>query len=661
MKPLAILTVATFGLLVLLWSAILIFYIRRLVVQRLRIGVFTTLILVLAIDAFRTLFESAYFGMWYAAVSGILPSLMQGLLEHPGMVFIPKAFNVAAAIAVIALLLRRWLPQERRHLEQEKQSNEAMERRLAAQAGLLGQAQRQLYWEVAGRKIAEAERERLIAAIEQSGEIILITSSNGLIQYANHAFSDTTGYSPEEARGLNITDLASTHSAPNFRLLEDHLTHGNPWKGRLLCCRKDESIFEVAMTVSPMMEPSGTVVNFVVVTRDITRESQLEAQLRQSQKMQAIGALAGGIAHDFNNILSAIMGYTSLALESIPSDHKAYGDLQEVEKASARARELVQHILTFSRETEQEALPVEIALIVNECLGLLRATLPTTIEIVQNVHPSDATILADPAQMHQIVMNLCTNAYQAMRDIGGILEIAVEVVEVDQNSPRIVQDLNPGTYVRLRISDSGHGMDRETMARIFEPFFTTKKHEGGTGLGLATVHGIVKNAGGAITVYSESGQGTTFHVYFPQYLETTVPHAVSSTIAPIGNRECILLVDDEEVLVEVEKRMLETYGYTVEGYNSPVEALTAFRANPEKYALILTDQTMPHLTGVQLGQEARRTRSDIPIVIASGFSDGLSAEMRGPDTTVVMKPIAGRELAESVHRAIKAGGNRVVV
>lgn len=655
MKPIALLTVVTCAVLVVLWTAILVFYLRRLVLQPLRTSMFSTLILVLAVDAFRTLFESTYFGIWYAALSGFLPSPIQEFLEHAGMVFVPKALNAAAAIIIIVLLLRRWLPQERCHLEQETQRKEDMERRLASQAGLLGCAQRQLYWEVAGRKIVEAERERLIAAIEQSGEIVLITNPAGRIQYANHAFTVTTDYSLEEARSLNVIQLVSSQSPSTLPQLYEHFTESKPWKGRLFCSRKDESVFEVAITVSPVSDLSGTVVSFIVATRDITHESQLEARLCQSQKMEAIGALAGGIAHDFNNILSAIMGYTSLALDNIPSDHEAHGDLREVEKASARARELVQQILTFSRETEHEAQPMELAPVLKECLGLLRATLPATIKIVQDIREPGAMILADSAQMHQVMMNLCTNAFHAMRETGGVLEIGVETVDVDQNFPKVVQDLDPGSYVRLRISDTGHGMDRDTMAQIFEPFFTTREQEGGTGLGLATVHGIVRNAGGAITVYSEPEHGTTFHVYFPRQVETAVQHVVAPSAAPKGNQECILLVDDEEVLVEVEKRMLETYGYTVEGYNCPIEALTAFRANPDKYALILTDQTMPQLTGAQLSREAKRIRSDIPVVIASGFSEGLSAESQDPGITVVMKPLTGRDLAESVHLAIRSG------
>ncbi|MCD6334697.1 MAG: response regulator [Candidatus Latescibacteria bacterium] len=382
--------------------------------------------------------------------------------------------------------------------------------------------------------------------------------------------------------------------------------------------------------------------------REIEERKQVEKQLRQAQKMEAIGTLAGGIAHDFNNILAVILGFTEIAL-NMPEDTRTQHWLKQVLKAGERAKELVQQILAFSRETEQERKPVRITPILKETLKLLSASLPATIEIREDVAAS-GTILGDPTQIHQVLMNLCTNAAYAMREEGGVLTVSQSDVELDVEAAARYPNLPPGSYLRLIVSDTGHGMDRAVMERIFDPYFTTKEPNEGTGLGLSVVHGIVQSYGGVITVDSEPGKGTSFHVVLPRIDREDTPKAETFAPLPTGN-ERILFIDDEEMLVEMGQEMLESLGYDVVALTNNLEALETFRAQPDRFDLVITDQTMPHKTGAELARELLRIRPDIPIILCTGFSE-IITEKQAEATGIrrfLMKPILRREMAQTIR------------
>jgi PAS domain S-box-containing protein len=425
---------------------------------------------------------------------------------------------------------------------------------------------------------------------------------------------------------------------------------------------EDGQPIDVAISGRPVHDAAGSIVGYRGVTRDITarlyaeeqlRQAQQDAQRRQAQKMEAIGVLAGGIAHDFNNILSAILGYTDLAVREVTPGGPADQCLQEVLTAGRRAQSLVLQILTFSRASEPERIPVQLCLIVKEALKLLRASLPTTIDIRQDIEHDDGAVLADPTQMHQVLMNLCANAEYAMRDTGGILEVRLDTVELDTSAVAHYAELIPGSYVRLTIRDTGHGIPPEVASRVFEPFFTTKGVGQGTGMGLAVVHGIVTSHGGAIRLQSIPGQGTTCEVYLPR-LDMVVDDTTRDDSLPVG-KGVILFIDDEEAIARVGQRMLERLGYQAVIRTSSLAALETFRQTPQHFDLIITDQTMPHLTGEALAYELRRIRPDIPIILCTGFShtiDAEKAQAQGIDV-FLMKPLVARDLGLAIQHVLE--------
>jgi len=394
----------------------------------------------------------------------------------------------------------------------------------------------------------------------------------------------------------------------------------------------------------------------LVTYEDVSEQMRLEERLRQAQKMEAVATLAGGIAHDFNNILTAMIGFSELALYDLPAGSAAADKIAEVLTAGHRAKQLIGHIQAFSRQTEQEPIPLALHLIVEEALSLLRSTLPATIEIRENAAP-EGIVLGDPTQMHQVLMNLCTNAYHAMRETGGVLEVGLQSVTVEHEMERAGQpDLPAGSYVRLTVADTGCGMPPEVAARIFEPYFTTKAEGEGTGLGLAVVHGIVKSHRGMINVYSEPGKGTVFQVYLPQIErapdDRREPQEAPS---PLGD-ERILFVDDEPSLANLGKQVLETLGYAVVTRTSGVEALELFRNNPATFDLVITDMTMPQMTGAELAWELTRLRAEIPVILCTGFSHSMSEEKARAlgIREYVMKPLMRHDLARIVRKVLDA-------
>jgi signal transduction histidine kinase/ActR/RegA family two-component response regulator len=393
------------------------------------------------------------------------------------------------------------------------------------------------------------------------------------------------------------------------------------------------------------------------LTRERKALRESEARLRQAQKMEAVGTLAGGIAHDFNNVLGAILGYTEMAVGVLPENNdRLRRYLEQVLAAGQRAKGVVNQILAFSRQGGAEPESVEVHALVTEVVQLLRASLPTTVEIRRHINSERCWIVADANQIHQIIMNLGTNAAQAM-PAGGVMDIGLEPVQIDAPAAAAHPGLTPGRYVRLVVSDTGCGMDKATIERIFDPFFTTKGVGEGTGLGLSQVHGIVKDHGGAVEVESVPGRGTTFFVYLPL---SDVSDADESTVSKEirrGNGEMILLVDDEPSLVELGEEMLAALGYEPIGYDSSAEALAVFRANPNRYDLIITDQTMPGMTGSDLAVELTRIRPDVPIVLVTGQIEAGDADQvrRQGVYAILRKPLASSELAATITRALATG------
>ncbi|MBW2004689.1 MAG: PAS domain S-box protein [Deltaproteobacteria bacterium] len=425
--------------------------------------------------------------------------------------------------------------------------------------------------------------------------------------------------------------------------------------------RKDGIKRVIELSSSLMRNGQNQPTGFHGIARDISERLQaeeekkkLEAQLQQSQKMEAIGTLAGGIAHDFNNILSLIIGYTELTLNDLPEGSPARDNMNKLLTAGDRAKDLVKQILTFSRHTEQEQKPILIQPIAKEALKLLRSTLPTTIEIRQNISSANM-VLADPTQIHQVIMNLCTNAYHAMNEKGGVLEVSLTDIELDSEFTAKHLNTYPGPYLRLTVSDTGHGIEKKVIDRIFEPYYTTKGKSGGTGMGLAVVHGIVKSHGGVITVYSKPDKGSTFNVFLP-IIESA--EAVEETKIRLGRiptgKEQILFIDDEPAIVDIGKEMLEHLGYKVEVRTSPIEALAAFKALSDKFDLIISDMTMPKMTGDELAKELMTIRPDIPIILCTGFSEHMNEEKAKAIgiRKFVMKPFIMREMAEAIRQVL---------
>lgn len=510
--------------------------------------------------------------------------------------------------------------------------------------------------DITQRKRAAEEHTLLVRAIEQVGEAIIITDAGWNIQFANPAFERLTGYSRAESVGMHTRVLKSDkHDKSFYKNVRDTLSRGETWSGRITNKKKNGVRYYAEATGSAIRDSSGAISNFISIHRDITRELQLENQLRQSQKMEALGTLAGGIAHDFNNILGIIMGYTQLAMYDADPGNPALARLDKVLTATCRAKELVQQILAFSRRSEQQKMPLQLGTIVKEAMLILRPSLPSTIEIKTEVS-SKAAILADPTQMHQVLMNLCTNAAHAMQEKGGVLEVALADIELGAGSSASPKDLPTGPYVGLTVRDSGHGIDPSIIDSIFDPFFTTKEPGKGTGLGLSVVHGVVKSHGGAIGVESAPGKGSTFTVFFPVIESCCASQKEADPLSPPGGLERVLVVDDEPALAEMTKQMLIELGYNAVFSTNALEALDAFRHQPEEkpFDLVITDMTMPHFTGVDLARELSALHPEIPIILMTGYSEKIDADRAGEIgiASFLLKPVSLNKLAATVRAAL---------
>lgn len=511
------------------------------------------------------------------------------------------------------------------------------------------------------KRAAEAlkEQEEIVrAVIDSSSDGILVVDKIKEYSHANNRFYEMWHIPGEYRHDQHLYFVASQLNDPQAFLSQVLALYQSPEESFDTLFFKDGRTFE---RVSFPLWRKGEIAGRVWAFRDISERKRAEAekkklenQLQHAQKMEAIGTLAGGIAHDFNNILGAILGYTELAIEDAPMNSSTRKNLELVLKASFRAKELVKQILTFSRKDEESRMPILVAEIIRESLKLLRASLPATIDIHCHIQESLNPVLANPTQMQQVFMNLCTNAAYAMREKGGILEINLKEIEP---RPDFItdKDLDPGLYQLLSVSDTGHGIPAEIIRRIFEPYFTTKKTGEGSGMGLAVVHGIVKSHGGEITVDSHPGKGSTFNVYLKITGEKRLPLRDTSSIEtiPRGN-EKIIFIDDEKDLVEIGGRLLASLGYQVVSTTSSLEALEIFRADPPGFDLVISDQTMPHLTGLQLAGQLKQIRPNLPVILCTGFSENID-EMNFKSQGIsdfLMKPISRKEMARVVRKVL---------
>ena len=509
--------------------------------------------------------------------------------------------------------------------------------------------------------LRESERKYSVLVQESPDAIISLDKKGNLLSF-NSAAERKSGYSAEEVMGKHFARIGVLAKRSIPKALKEFalvITGIERPPFELTIMRKDKSNLFMEANAR-LIKHKGEKAWVQVTLRDITdrklveaEKKRLETQLQQSQKMESIGTLAGGIAHDFNNILYSIIGYTELALDDAEGGTPLHDNLQELLVAAHRAGNLVKQILTFSRQVDQKLKPLKIQTVIREALKLIRSSLPSTIEINQNITDTCGLVMADATQIHQVAMNLMTNAFHAMEDQGGRLDVTLKEINLDMDDLKDPAML-PGSYVCLTVADTGSGIDKSVIDRIFEPYFSTKKKDKGTGLGLAMVHGIVKSYGGDIRIYSEPGKGSEFHLYLP-VIQTQDETKETRVISPVeGGKERILLVDDEEQIVRMSQQMLERLGYHVTARTSSIETLEAFRAAPDKFDLVITDTTMPNMTGIELARKLMEIRSDIPIIICTGFSEKISSDkaramgIRG----YVMKPVVKSELAKRIREVL---------
>ncbi|HBZ54365.1 MAG TPA: hypothetical protein DEO88_03080 [Syntrophobacteraceae bacterium] len=509
--------------------------------------------------------------------------------------------------------------------------------------------------DITEKKHEEEARIGLVTAIEQAQESIMIIDVKGIVQYVNPAFERISGYSRTDISGGSPNILRSGHHDPAFyRSMWATLARGEAWSGRLINRKKDGSLFQEEATISPVRNDAGVVVNYVAVKRDVTLEVELERQLQHASKMEAVGTLAGGIAHDFNNILQAVLGYGELLLLNRKENEDGHRELQAIIGASQRGADLVRQLLTFSRKVESKLRPVDLNHEVQQAHKLLLRTIPKMIAIELDFADDLRIVNADPAQIGQVLMNLAVNARDAMPE-GGKLIIETRNVVLDEEYCRRHVGVPGGDYVLVSLSDTGIGMDQQTLEHIFEPFYTTKDAGKGTGLGLAMVYGIIKNHGGHILCYSEVGLGTTFKIYLPAVEPVAVPFEMkaSQEVNPHGS-ETILLADDEEFIRDFAKQLLESNGYRVLTAEDGHEALAVYRQERDQISLVVLDLIMPRMGGTVCLTELLRVNPDLKVILSSGYSpDGHQQDFMAAGARAFLhKPYETRKLLKVVRQTL---------
>lgn len=504
-----------------------------------------------------------------------------------------------------------------------------------------------------------AEERLTRSIIEQVGEVILVCDKEGRIVRASRLAHQLCNENPLRKHFDEVVPLRLTQTGRSFSLLPA-MVKKIPKNLEVDLKQSDERTLHFLLNASSLKGAQNLNIGFVLTLTDITERKQneevrikLEEQLQQAQKMEAIGTLAGGIAHDFNNILGAILGYSEMAREDCSPGSVIENDLNQVIVAGNRAKDLVKQILSFSRQTVTEKILLQPAIILKETLKLLRSSLPTTISIRQDINANAGLIYVDPTQIHQILMNLCTNAYHAMEEKGGLLSISLKGKTLSKQDLVCSPHIQPGNFVEMSVRDNGLGMSQDLQEKIFDPYFTTKEVGKGTGMGLAIVHGIVKSYGGYISCYSQVGVGTEFKIILPVIEGNAAIEIKNAQSTPVGT-EHILLVDDEKILVEMSSSMLQRMGYTVTARTSSIEALSTFTNQPDAYDLVITDQTMPGMTGVDLARRMLQIRPKLPIILCTGYSNQISKEkvesygIKG----FALKPLTRNDIATLIRNVL---------
>ncbi|THB77290.1 MAG: response regulator [Desulfobacteraceae bacterium] len=534
--------------------------------------------------------------------------------------------------------------------------------------GLIFFWNRKLATEVSNRTEELASNEKRLKAIfNHRFQLTGLLSPDGKLLMANENVCNMVGVNFKDIEGKYLWELPHwAHSEKLQRQIQDSVeiaSRGNLVNIETTHPHSKGTIHTIDFSLTPVHDENGEVIYIVPEGHDISERKKAEIEkelmqkkLSQSQKMEAIGTLAGGIAHDFNNILSAIFGYSEIALSEVPRESQLYSYLDKVLVAGHRAKKLVEQILTFSRKQDRELKPLKISLIVKEALQLLRSSIPTTIEIKSNIDPNCEPVLADPTQIQQIVMNLCTNAYHAMKPKGGVLTINLKAITRQyENNLSGSMLLEPGHYLELEVRDTGHGISEENLEKIFDPYFTTKEKGDGTGLGLSIVHGIIKDYGGNVEVKSSIGKGTRFLVYFPVIKDNSSSGDTKKELdsLPIGNEQ-ILFVDDEKAVVDFSEIMLKSLGYNVKGFTDSLLAYEAFKNAPHDVDLMVTDMTMPKMTGEDLIRQTRKVRPDLPVILCTGYSDVLNPEKvkKMGISEYLEKPVLKKDLAAKIRKML---------
>jgi len=510
-------------------------------------------------------------------------------------------------------------------------------------------------------------KEKYRMLVENLHEVIYTVDEKGKITYVSPSVEAASGYSPSELLGKHFVDFVHPDDR-RHRLKPFHkILSGMDSPSEYRYLTKNKEVIWIRTIARPLLK-EGRVIGLQGVLIDITERKKaqeqrdsLQTQLRQLQKMEAIGTLAGGIAHDFNNILSSVLGYTELSLDMVEKGSLLHQNLSQVLTAGNRAKDLVRQILVFGRKENQQFTHTPIVPLIKEVLKMLRSTFPSFIEIRENIRAYQGTVYADANQLYQVIVNLGTNAKQAMIDEGGILDVSVETVSFEENMGKEYPGMTPGNYVCITLKDTGVGISEQYLDKIFEPYFTTSKTGTGTGLGLSVVHSIVQAHNGHITVYSEPRQGTTFCVYLPLAeqeggrVETTVQE---DEVLPKGIKS-VLLVDDENSIVEMLKQVLEIQGYKVIPKTSSLEALDAFRASPDKFDIVITDMTMPYMTGDKLALKIKEIRPDVPVLLCTGFSEKINAQKKEDLDIegVMIKPVTKADFIKMVRKILYKSAN----
>jgi len=507
----------------------------------------------------------------------------------------------------------------------------------------------------------ERERELLLAAVEQFSETVYITNSEGIIEYLNPAFENLTGFSREECIGKDICMFRGSKHDSQFNInLQSTISSGRVWRGHAEFKRKDNSLFTMDTIISSVRDKNGVITNYVGVQRNSSNEIELNEKMAQVQKLEALGTLAGGIAHDFNNMLFPILTNAEiLLLKNSAYDNETKEILTQIYESALQAKELVQQILNFSRHKKIERQPLQIQNCINTVLMLMKSGIPRNISIKKNVDPSCPPVIADPTQLHQIIMNLVSNGVHAIGETGGVIKISLMSVNVSQSDSN--GGVKPGNYICLSVSDTGGGMPKEVMNQIFEQFYTTRGSENGTGMGLSVVYGIVKDMDGEIKVHSRLGKGSEFKLYFPNFSEKSVSSRRFYTpalndVIDIKYQIHVLFVDDEDIILKVAKSMLDRLGCRTTTMTDPLEALARFRKEPLTYDLVVTDLYMPHMNGDCLAENIRKIRPDTPIFLCTGFSDDITLDMMAQKgiRAVLSKPPSIKEMSDKIGKIFQS-------